>query len=216
MQPTAPETGYGYIAKGEPLPGIEGAFKVARFVEKPDAATAARYVADGAHFWNSGMFLFTAATMLEELERYAPDVMRAARAALAAAVPDLDFIRLGSAEFGAAPDISIDYAIAEKTERAVVVPAAIGWSDVGSWSALWEAAPRDEAGNVAQGDVVLEGTRNSFARSDGTLTTLLGVNNLVVVTTKDAVLVADRRETQNVKRIVDRLKSNARPGSGNP
>jgi mannose-1-phosphate guanylyltransferase / mannose-6-phosphate isomerase len=211
MQPTAPETGYGYIAKGDALAGIEGAFKVARFVEKPDAATAARYVADGTHFWNSGMFVFTAATMLEEMERYAPDVLRASRAALAAAQPDLDFIRLGTTEFAAAPDISIDYAIAEKTQRAVVVPAAIGWSDVGSWSALWEAAPRDEAGNVAQGDVVLEGTRNSFARSDGTLTTLLGVDNLVVVTTKDAVLVADRGETQNVKRIVDRLKRDARP-----
>jgi mannose-1-phosphate guanylyltransferase/mannose-6-phosphate isomerase len=149
--------------------------------------------------------------MIEELERYVPDVLRAARAALAAAAPDLDFIRLGSAEFAAATDISIDYAIAEKSERTVVVPAAIGWSDIGSWSALWEAAPRDEAGNVAQGDVVLEGARNSFARSDGTLTTLLGVDNLVVVTTKDAVLVADRRETQNVKRIVDRLKRDARP-----
>jgi mannose-1-phosphate guanylyltransferase/mannose-6-phosphate isomerase len=215
MQPTSPETGYGYIAKGDAMPGIEGAFKVARFVEKPDAATAAGYVADGAHFWNSGMFVFTAATMIEELERYVPDVLRAARAALAAAAPDLDFIRLGSAEFAAAPDISIDYAIAEKSERAVVVPAAIGWSDVGSWSALWEAAARDEAGNVEQGDVVLEGTRNSFARSDGTLTTLLGVDNLVVVTTKDAVLVADRRETQNVKCIVDRLKRDARPEAEN-
>ena len=206
MQPTAPETGYGYIAKGGAVPGIEGAFKMERFIEKPDAATAIGYVADGSFLWNSGMFVFTAATLLEEMERFAPDVLRAARAALENAQPDLDFIRLDPTAFATAPNISIDYAIAEKSERAVVVPSSIGWSDVGSWNALWEVSAQDDAGNVAQGDVVLESTRNSFVRSEGTLTALLGVDNLVVVTTKDAVLVADRREAQNVKRIVDRLK----------
>ena len=145
------------------------------------------------------------------MERHCPDVLNAVRGAMETRTRDLDFIRLGSEAFAAAPDISIDYAIAEKTDKAVVVPAAIGWSDVGSWSALADIVPKDADGNVGLGDVVLEGSVNSYARSDGTLTALLGVRDLVVVTTQDAVLVAHKDKSQNVKKIVDRLKQMKRP-----
>jgi mannose-1-phosphate guanylyltransferase/mannose-1-phosphate guanylyltransferase/mannose-6-phosphate isomerase len=157
------------------------------------------------------MFMFTAQTLLEEMETYAPLVLTAVRAAIDAKTIDLDFIRLGETAFCNAPDISIDYAIAEKTKKAAVVPAAIGWSDVGSWTALSEIAAKDEAGNFALGDVVIENSHNSYARSDGVLTALLGVQDLIVVTTQDAVLVAHKSEAQNVKKIVDRLKKAKRP-----
>ncbi|HQT47443.1 MAG TPA: mannose-1-phosphate guanylyltransferase/mannose-6-phosphate isomerase [Acidocella sp.] len=211
MQPTAPETGYGYIAQGESMPGLPGVFKLTRFIEKPDAATAETLIAEAGNLWNSGMFMFQAGVLLSEMERLAPDVLNAVRAATQARGTDLDFIRLGTEAFSAAPDISIDYAIAEKTDKAVVVPAAIGWSDVGSWAALAEIAGQDAQGNSAQGEVVLENVQNSYARSDGIVTALLGVRDLVVVTTQDAVLVAHKDEAQNVKKIVDRLKLLKRP-----
>ncbi len=211
MHPTAPETGYGYIAQGAPLEGLPGVHKLERFIEKPDAARAAAMLEEGGYLWNSGMFVFRADVLIGEMQALAPDVLEAARKAVAGRKSDLDFIRLDEAAFAAAPDISIDYAIAEKTSKAAVVPAAIGWSDVGSWSALAEIAPRDAAGNFAQGDVVLENTENCYARSDGKLTALLGVRDLVVVTTQDAVLVAHKSEAQNVKKIVDRLKAQKRP-----
>jgi mannose-1-phosphate guanylyltransferase/mannose-6-phosphate isomerase len=206
MAPTAPETGYGYIEKGAPLAGIEGAFAVARFVEKPDAATAERYLAGGQHLWNSGMFLSTAATLIAELERHAPDLLAAVRRAVAERTTDLDFIRLGAA-FKDSPSISLDYAVAEKTDRAAVVPAAIGWSDVGSWAALWEIGNRDDAGNVAVGDVLLEEARNCYVRSQGPLVAVLGLEDAVVVADEDAVLAMPRSRAQDVKRIVDRLKA---------
>ncbi len=211
MHPTAPETGYGYIEQGNEMAGLPGVFQVARFLEKPDAKTAADLLATGGHLWNSGMFMFRASLLLAEMEALAPDVLASVRAAMQARTTDLDFIRLGLEAFSTAPDISIDYAIAEKTTKAVVVPADIGWSDVGSWSALFEIAPKDENGNFAQGDVILEGTHDSYARSDGILTALLGVRDLVVVTTQDAVLVAHKDQAQNVKKIVDRLKAQKRP-----
>jgi mannose-1-phosphate guanylyltransferase/mannose-6-phosphate isomerase len=206
MTPTAPETGYGYIETGAPLAGVDGAFAVARFVEKPDAATAARYLAGGRHLWNSGMFLFTAATLIAELERHAPDLLAAVRRAVAERTTDLDFIRLGPA-FKDSPSISLDYAVAEKTDRAAVVPAAIGWSDVGSWAALWELGRRDAAGNVAIGDVVLEDARNCYVRSQGPLVAVLGLEDAVVVADEDAVLAMPRSRAQDVKRIVDRLRA---------
>ncbi|MDE8345066.1 MAG: mannose-1-phosphate guanylyltransferase/mannose-6-phosphate isomerase [Acidocella sp.] len=211
MQPTAPETGYGYIAQGEAVPGLEGVFKLDRFIEKPDAPTAEALLRDGRHLWNSGMFMFSARTVLDEMAQHAPEVLAAMRAAMAARTTDLDFIRLDTKAFEASPDISIDYAIAEKTAKAVVVPASIGWSDVGSWSALAEIAPKDGDGNFGVGDVILEASHNSYARSDGAVTALLGVRDLVVVTTKDAVLVAHKSQAQNVKKIVDRLKVKKRP-----
>jgi mannose-1-phosphate guanylyltransferase/mannose-1-phosphate guanylyltransferase/mannose-6-phosphate isomerase len=210
MAPTAPETGYGYIAQGSPVPGLPGAFAVEEFLEKPDAAKAAALIAAGGHFWNSGMFMMRADVALAELDRLSPAVTEAVRPAVANRTTDLDFIRLDAA-FTSAPDISIDYALAEKTDKAVVVPAAIGWSDVGSWSALADIATTDAHGNSELGDVVLEDTTNSYARSDGIVTALLGVKDLIVVTTKDAVLVADKSKAQNVKKIVDKLKAQKRP-----
>ena len=211
MRPTAPETGYGYIAQGTALPGLPGAHRLERFIEKPDAARAAAMLAEGGYLWNSGMFVFRAGVMLEEMQNLAPEVLAAAQAAIAARRADLDFIRLDEAAFAAAPDISIDYAIAEKTAKAAVVPAAIGWSDVGSWSAMAEISPRDAKGNFTQGDVLLEQAENCYARSEAALTALLGVRDLIVVTTQDAVLVAHKNEAQNVKKIVERLKAAKRP-----
>jgi mannose-1-phosphate guanylyltransferase/mannose-6-phosphate isomerase len=206
MTPTAPETGYGYIERGLPLAGIDGAFAVARFVEKPDAATAARYLASGKHLWNSGMFLFTAATLIGELERHVPDVLAPVRRSVATRTTDLDFIRLDAA-FKDSPSISLDYAVAERTDRAAVVPASIGWSDVGSWAALWELGTRDASGNVANGDVLLEEARNCYVRSTGPLVAVLGLADAVVVADEDAVLAMPRSRAQDVKRIVDRLKA---------
>lgn len=211
MKPTGPETGYGYIEIGAPLPGSDGVFTVARFLEKPDAETAARFVAGGRHLWNSGMFVFTARTLLDELERHAPEILPPVRQAVAERTTDLDFIRLGVAAFSACPSISIDYAVAERTTRAAVVPADLGWSDVGSWSALWDLGSKDADGNVALGDVVLEGAENCYVRSDGMLAAVVGLKDAVVVVTEDAVLAMHRGQAQDVKKIVERLKAAGRP-----
>jgi mannose-1-phosphate guanylyltransferase/mannose-6-phosphate isomerase len=207
MQPTSPETGYGYIARGAPLSDAPGAFAVDQFVEKPDADRAQRLSTDGRHLWNSGMFVFTARTLLEELETFAPDVLHAVRQAMADRQEDLDFIRLGEAAFTACPSISLDYAVAERTNRAAVVPADIGWSDVGSWGALWDLGVKDDDGNVAIGDVVLENARNCYVRSDGMLAAVVGLEDAVVVVTEDAVLAMHRAHSQDVKNVVDRLKA---------
>jgi mannose-1-phosphate guanylyltransferase / mannose-6-phosphate isomerase len=210
LEPTAPETGYGYIERGEPLAGADGAFKVRAFREKPDAETAAGYLADGNYFWNGGMFVFRADVLIEELEKQAPGILPPVREAVAKAARDLDFIRLDALSFAQAPNISIDYAVMEKTARAAVVPCNIGWNDVGSWSSLWEIREQDESGNVLQGDVVLHDTKTSFVHSEHMLTALVGVENLVVIATKDAVLVADKGHAQDVKAIVDKLKAAGR------
>jgi mannose-1-phosphate guanylyltransferase/mannose-6-phosphate isomerase len=183
MHPTAPETGYGYIAQGTAMAELDGVFKLDRFIEKPNAEKAVKLLQSGRNLWNSGMFMFTASLLLAELEQYAPEVLIAVTAAMTDRTADLDFIRLGASAFESSPDISIDYAVAEKTGKAVVVPASIGWSDVGSWSALAEIADKDANGNVAIGDVFFEDSQNSYARSDGTITALLGVKDVVVVTT---------------------------------
>jgi len=210
MKPTAPETGYGYIEVGAPLADLPGVHALARFVEKPDAATAATLVASGRHLWNSGMFVFTARTLIEEVELYAPEVLAAVRGAVTARRTDLDFIRLDEAAFAASPNISLDYAVAERTTRAAVVPADIGWSDVGSWGALWELGQKDSAGNVAVGDVLLEGAENCYVRSDGMLAAVVGLKDVVVVVTADAVLAMSRDAAQDVKKVVDRLKAKGR------
>jgi len=209
IAPTRAETGYGWIARGEPVPEAEGCFAVARFIEKPDAATARALLEAGGMFWNSGMFVFTAETLLSELERHAPEVLRAVRAAVAERRADLDFLRLGSS-FAEAPAISLDYAVAERTDRAVVVPCGFGWSDVGSWAALWELAVRDAAGNAAIGNVLLEGCSGCYVRSDGPLVAATGLADTVVVAEEDAVLVVPRARAQEVRRIVDRLKAAGR------
>ena len=211
MKPTGPETGYGYIEVGAPLAGVPGAFAVGRFVEKPDAATAVTLAGSGRHLWNSGMFVFTAATLIEEMERFAPEVGVAVRRAVTDSKRDLDFVRLDPAAFAACPNISLDYAVAEKTGKSAVVPADIGWSDVGSWGALWELGSKDEAGNVSVGDVLLEGASDCYVRSDGMVTAVVGLRDVVVVVTEDAVLAMHRDRAQDVKKVVDRLKAAGRP-----
>ena len=207
MQPTAPETGYGYIEAGAPLEGAPGVSAIARFVEKPDAATAARYVEDGKHLWNSGMFVATAATLIAELDRHAPALMEAVRLAVQGATRDLDFVRLAPRAFAQAPSISIDYAVMEKTDRAAVVPASIGWSDLGSWDSLWEAGGKDAAGNVITGPVEAVDATGCYLRSEGMLTGVVGLKDVAVVVTDDAVLVMPRHRAQDVKRLVDRLRA---------
>jgi len=211
MRPDRAETGYGYIELGHDLAEAPGAHAVARFLEKPDAATASAMVAGGRHLWNSGMFVFTAATLLAELALHAPEVLACVRDAVAQRRTDLDFIRLDPAAFTACPSISLDYAVAERTDRAAVVPADLGWSDVGSWAALWELGAKDAEGNVAVGDVLLEDSQNCYARSDGMLTAVLGLRDAVVVTTENAVLAMHRDSAQDVKKIVERLRATARP-----
>jgi len=205
--PDRPETGYGYIRKAK---GAGPAYPVAEFVEKPDHDTAVRYVQSGEYFWNSGMFMFRARTYLAELGKFAPEMLKACEAAVAAAKTDLDFTRLSAEMFGACPSDSIDYAVMEKTAEAVVVPLYAGWSDVGSWSALQDALPRDEAGNVISGDVITEGTTGSYLHSTSRLIAAVGLTDHVVVETKDAVLVAPRDKVQDVKALVNQLKAQGR------
>jgi len=210
MHPTAPETGYGYIEVGERLDGLTGVHALTRFAEKPDAAAAAAMIASGTYLWNSGMYVFTAATLLAEMRRHAPDVLAAVGHAMAERTADLDFIRLAEKPFRACPSISIDVAIAERTDRAAVVPAELGWSDVGSWNALWDLGVKDTAGNVGVGDVMLQGSHDCYVRSDGILTAVVGLRDVVVVVTEDAVLVMDRARSQDVKLIVERLRAERR------
>ena len=207
IAPDAPETGYGYIHLGDALDSVNGLHRVEGFKEKPDSQTAAAYLANGNYRWNSGMFVFRADVMLAELERHAPGIIENCRTALDKSARDLDFIRLDVEAFGKAQSISIDYAVMEKTDRAAVVPCALGWNDVGAWSSLWTLQSRDEAGNVLQGDVVVHNSSGSFARSDKGLTALVGVKDLVVVVTDDAVLVADKHQAQDVREIVEKLKA---------
>jgi mannose-1-phosphate guanylyltransferase/mannose-1-phosphate guanylyltransferase/mannose-6-phosphate isomerase len=176
-------------------------------VEKPDAARAAEFLKTGRHLWNSGMFVATAATMLAELEAHAPDVLKGVRAAVAGAARDGDFIRLEAAAFSATPSISIDYAVMERTQKSAVVPASIGWSDIGSWAALWEIQPKDAAGNATLGPVELVGAKNCYVRSEGILTGVIGLEDAVVVVTDDAVLAMHRDHAQDVKKLVDQLKA---------
>jgi len=211
MRPTKAETGYGYIERSGELPGLARVHAVARFIEKPDAAMAETLVAGGRHLWNSGMFVATAAILLDELARYAPAVVEAVERAVAAAQRDLDFVRLGAVEFAAAPAISIDYAVMEKTERAAVVPTSIGWSDIGSWAALWDAADKDAAGNATTGPVELMDAQRCYVRSEGILTAAIGMRDTVVVTTEDAVLVMPRDRAQDVKALVERMREAGRP-----
>ena len=205
IKPSKPETGYGYIETGKEI--AAGAFAVARFTEKPDAKTAQTWLDGGKHLWNSGMFVFHADVLIEELETHAPQVLKAAREALASAKTDLDFQRLNAEAFARAPEISIDYAVMERTKCAAVVPAQFGWSDVGSWAALWELAERDNHGNTLSGDVLVEDSSGCYVRAEKGVVALIGVEDLVIVVTGDAVLVANRNRAQDVKAIVERLKA---------
>ena len=210
IKPTAPETGYGYIRTGEEISGLAGAFRVAAFVEKPSRDKAQRYIDGGDHVWNSGMFLFPVARVLAELERFEPEVLDACRRALAGALADLDFLRLEGGAFRSAPSTSIDYAVMERTEGAVVVPADIGWTDVGAWSALWEVGAKDDDGNVRLGDVLGHDNRDCYLRSEGALIAALGLENIIVVATDDVVMVAARDRVAEIKTLVEDLKRQGR------
>jgi mannose-1-phosphate guanylyltransferase/mannose-6-phosphate isomerase len=210
IAPDAPETGYGYIRKDSPLASLSGCFSVARFVEKPDAATATTYVASGDYSWNSGMFLFQAGGFLAELERLEPELLAHCRAAVANGKQDMDFFRLDGTTFAKCRSISIDYAVMERTDKAAVVPVQMGWSDIGSWDSLWSATQRDDAGNAVKGDVLHHGARNSYLRSEGPLVAAVGVEDMVVVATADAVLVSHKSASQDVKQIVEKLKTEGR------
>ncbi|MFM5023026.1 mannose-1-phosphate guanylyltransferase/mannose-6-phosphate isomerase [Aeromonas rivipollensis] len=203
--PHAPETGYGYIRQGKPVSAE--AYQVAAFVEKPDLATAEAYLASKEYYWNSGMFMFRASRYLEELAAHRPDILAACRQAMQGVHHDLDFLRLNEAAFLACPDDSIDYAVMEKTKDAVVVPMDAQWRDVGSWSALWEVNDKDQDGNAIRGDVLTTQTRNSYIYAQHKLVSTVGVDDLVIVETKDAVLVANKNNVQDVKSIVSQLKA---------
>lgn len=203
---TRPDSGFGYIERGEVLKEGADAFKVARFVEKPAQSEARRLIATGRAYWNSGMFAFGAQRLLEELGRYRPDILAAARQALVAAVEDLGFLRLGKEAFLACPAEAIDRAVMERTERAAVIPADFAWSDVGSWDALWDLAEKDADGNAARGDVQMQDTKGSLVFGERRLVATLGVEDLIIVDTDDALLVADRSRSQDVREVVEDLK----------
>lgn len=209
--PARAETGYGYIERGDAVAGQKGCYVLDRFTEKPDAETAEAYLSSGRHFWNSGIFLMGAGAYLAELELYAPGVLKSAREALAKAESDLDFIRLDKKALMGAPNISIDYAVMEKTDKGIIVPCDMGWSDVGSWTALWEISKKDAQGNVMRGDVIARDVTGSYIRSEKPLVAVLGVEDVIVVATDDVVLVASKESAQDVKTVVEKLAREGRP-----
>jgi mannose-1-phosphate guanylyltransferase/mannose-6-phosphate isomerase len=210
IEPSAPHTGYGYIRRGAALPGFDGAYAVKTFSEKPDQTTAEDYLASGEYYWNSGIFVLGARAFLNELGRLDPPVLAAAKAALAGAREDLGFQRLDAGGFAKAPSISIDYAVMERTSLGAVLPIDVGWSDVGSWSSLWELSSRDRHGNAVHADAVLEDTWDTYIHSERTLVATIGIKDLVIVDTPDALLVADRARAQDVGALVARLKAEKR------
>ncbi len=220
ITPDAPETGYGYIQSGAAF-GTDGAKQIARFVEKPDLQTAQAYLDEGTYSWNSGLFMMKASVWLAAMERCRPDIAQACATAWSEGRADGEFVRVGKEAFSACPSDSIDYAVMERLAgqggavleglpTGVVIPLSAGWSDVGAWEALWNVLPKDDKGNVAQGDVLMQDSRNTLALSEGRLIACVGVDDLIVVETADAILVAHKNKTQDVKKIVDRLKQAGR------
>ncbi|MFY8044859.1 MAG: mannose-1-phosphate guanylyltransferase/mannose-6-phosphate isomerase, partial [Rhodoferax sp.] len=218
ITPDAPETGYGYIQSGADF-GASGAKRIARFVEKPDAKTAQAYLDEGTYSWNSGLFMMRASVWLAALQECRADIAAACETAWSQGSADGDFVRVGKEAFSKCPSDSIDYAVMERLAAGngaaslptgVVIPLAAGWSDVGAWEALWNVLPKDSSGNVAQGDVLMQDSRNTLALSEGRLIACVGVDDLIVVETADAILVANKNKTQDVKKIVDRLKQAGR------
>jgi mannose-1-phosphate guanylyltransferase / mannose-6-phosphate isomerase len=204
--PDRPESGYGYIRRGSALPD-SSAFRVGEFVEKPDLQTAQAYLDSGDYYWNSGIFLMRADRWLDEVERFAPLILQHCRAAMRLGSQDCDFFRVSKADFLSCPSDSIDYAVMEKTDRAVVLPLSAGWSDVGAWPALWNICPRDADGNVIRGDVLAEDTHNAFLLAQHRCVATVGLDDIIVIETADAVLVASKDKAQDVKAIVNRLKA---------
>lgn len=211
ITPRHPETGYGYIRQGEALASLDSAHSVAAFVEKPDLPTAEGYLAEGGYLWNSGMFVLPAGVYLEELARFAPEILTQSKLALEKSFRDLDFVRLDEAAFAACPSDSIDYAVMEHTENAAVVPADMGWNDVGAWPALWDIAGKDADGNVASGDHLLKDVANSYIRGeDDRLIAAIGLEDMIVVSTDDALMIAPKARAAEVKDLVETLKSSNR------
>ncbi len=210
VTPSHPATEYGYIHVGDRLQRAPGCSVVAKFVEKPDKAKAAQLLAAGGHVWNSGMFMFRPSVYLNELKTFEPNILEAARGSIDQAGRDLDFLRLDESRFSASPNISIDYAVMERTARAATCPLTSDWSDLGSWTAIWDIASRDQNDNAVQGDVMLHDAHGCLVRSDGILTAVLGIDNAIIVTTDDAVLVAAKDRAQDVRVIVDGLKARGR------
>lgn len=210
--PSSPETGYGYILRGDEVSvdSDNHAYLVERFIEKPDSKTAQEFISDGNYLWNSGMFLFSASRYLEELGKYRPDILKCCKDSIDNKLSDLDFIRVDEDCFNLCPSESVDYAVMEHTSDAVVVPMSAGWSDVGSWASLWENSEKDKNGNVVHGDVIEHDTSNSYIYSQNSLIATVGVKDLVIVQTSDALLVAERQQTQAVKDIVDKIKADGR------
>jgi len=208
VAPTRPDTGFGYIHSGEEV--SENLFRVARFVEKPPMAEAERLLADGGSFWNSGIFLFRASFYLKELEQHAPEILSACKAAWASHIRDLDFVRVGKEDFNSAPAISIDYAIMERTSNAYTAPLVLNWNDLGSWGAFYEAGAKDVRGNVIVGDVVTQDTEGCYIHSTRRLVATLGIKDLAIVETADAILIIDRLKAQGVKTLLNTLRASSR------
>ncbi|MFW1677443.1 mannose-1-phosphate guanylyltransferase/mannose-6-phosphate isomerase [Pontibacter sp. JAM-7] len=206
--PTQPETGYGYIQRGDKV--ANSLWEIARFVEKPDRETAREYVRSQDYYWNSGMFVFKASAYVKALSEFAPDILKHSERALELSVNDLDFVRLDSNAFAQCPDVSIDYAVMEHSQNGAVIPLDAGWSDIGSWSTLWEVSPKDSSGNHFKGDVIAIDCKDTLVRAESRLVTVLGVEDLVVVEDKDTVLVAHKEHVQNVKSVVNILKKQSR------
>ncbi|MEC8376744.1 MAG: mannose-1-phosphate guanylyltransferase/mannose-6-phosphate isomerase [Pseudomonadota bacterium] len=206
--PTQPHTGYGYIKAGA---AIGNGFEVSQFVEKPNMDTATQYVNSGEYFWNSGMFMFKASVFLKALETHAPEMFAVCTKAIAQTEKDLDFIRVSEDIFATCPSDSIDYAVMEKTSDAAMVTLDAGWSDVGSWSSLWETGIKDDNGNVTIGDTLLESTNNSYVNAEDCLVSVIGLDDVVVVQTKDAVMVAKKKNSEQIKTVVSHLKKHKRP-----
>ncbi len=210
--PNAPETGYGYIKANIAIDKAldNKIYTVAKFVEKPNLETAQKYIAEGSYLWNSGMFMFKASAYLQELEKYNPAIVKSAKDSIANSKNDLDFVRLNKDSFEQSPEDSIDYAVMEKTDKAVVVPLDANWSDVGAWNSVWEVSPKDENGNVLRGDTIVESTNNTLVHAEHRLVSVLGLDDVIVIETSDAVLVANKNKVQDIKKIVEKLKSTHR------
>lgn len=208
--PDKPETGYGYIQQGSPIDKTDG-YNVSCFIEKPTQKNAEKYLSDGGYLWNSGMFVFHAKQFLEEIGKHAPDVLKWCKVALDEKYYDMDFIRIDADAFLKNPKISVDYAVMEKTKKIAVVPLDVGWKDMGSWSAVWEAGEQDDSENVTHGDVIMHDATRNYVHTDQALVSLVGVSHLAVVASKDAILVADMKSAQEIKQVVEQLKSQDAP-----
>jgi mannose-1-phosphate guanylyltransferase/mannose-6-phosphate isomerase len=213
IRPSRPETGYGYIQRGQPMPGVGDSYAVARFIEKPRMEIAEDLIADGSYYWNSGIFVLPAAVYLEELQKHDPETAAACTAALGKGQRQDNCVQLDQAAFAASPEISIDYAVMEKTDRAAVVTCDLAWSDIGSWHSLHETQQADDQGNVLHGNVIADDLENSYIRGNGRMVAAIGLRDIVIVDTDDAVLVTDRAHAKEVGRLVERLQADKRPES---